>query len=149
MTTPTPPSIDQFRELFHAAVAKHINEFDAEAFSRSIIEDLNQRKREAILAVLGIERRFGAYEVYRNNGQETVTTRAINDAVRPFLTEWLNEAITEVIEADKERLRRPFQDAVRRRLKDLLHDEAYRATNTLAAKLVGEWSEELRQEFRK
>ena len=98
----------QLRDKFIEAAGKTANDVDMSAVTMEVVRDLNASKREVTLKLLGLDNRWGTWEVDHCNGRKSPVGELIDDACAELVTQWVNETIKEVL-TDEMRLKTKAQ----------------------------------------
>lgn len=138
---------------FVQAVSEVANDAHAEAITEQIVNDLNKQKRQVTLRLLGLEDRWGKWEVDHCNGRESPITKYLAEGARQTIQQWINEAVAEVLTTElKTKVMQDAKKAIHAEVKDIVHNK----TNTynlreLATPVIDEWftlaANEVREEL--
>lgn len=100
----TPREIaDKMRAKFIVAATDVANDMVADQVAESIISDLNAQKREVTLKLLGLDNRWGKWEVDHCNGRKSPITDYLADAAAEQIKAWVNEAVAEVLTEERKK----------------------------------------------
>jgi hypothetical protein len=92
------------RERFVEVAGSVANDVNMEAVTHEVIKDLNASKREVTLKMLGMDNRWGKWEVDHCNSRSSPVQTLIDDACKEMVTTWVNDTIKEVL-TDEMRLK--------------------------------------------
>lgn len=127
----------ELNDKAEAALRAAVTELDTDKFVASVIGRLRQHQNNAIWKLLGLEDRWGKWEVDHCNGRSSPITQYLSSAVEPTVRDWVNQAVREVIETDGEVMRTQVLGALRKEIEDRykreLRNSAVNAINTAAA----------------
>lgn len=100
----TPREIaDKMRAKFIVAATDVANDMVADQIAESIISDLNAQKREVTLKLLGLDNRWGKWDVDHCNGRNSPITQYLADAANEQIKAWVNEAVAEVLTEERKK----------------------------------------------
>jgi hypothetical protein len=100
----TPKEIaTKMREKFIVAATEVANDAVAGQVAESIIADLNAQKREVTLKLLGLDDRWGKWDVDHCNGRNSPITQYLAAGAEKAIKEWVNEAVVEVLTEERKR----------------------------------------------
>ena len=88
---------DRLRSQFIHVAGTVANEVDMESVTQEVIKDLNASKREVTLKLLGLDNRWGKWEVDHGNSRKSPVGDIISDECRAMVTQWVNDTIKEVL----------------------------------------------------
>ena len=92
------------RNRFIEVAGDVANDVDMEAVTKEVIQDLNASKREVTLKLLGMDNRWGKWEVDHCNGRKSPIGDIVNAECSAMVTQWVNDTIKEVL-TDEMRLK--------------------------------------------
>ena len=118
-----PMSIKEFaakmREKSIVAATEVANDTQADQVAESLIKDLNAQKREVTLKLLGLDNRWGRWEVDHCNGRQSPITEYLARGVQEEVMKWVNEAVIEVLtEERKLKIKNTAKAAIRKEIED-------------------------------
>ena len=121
---PVPPTVQEIaanlKARFINTAAAHANEADVEQVMTEVIKDLNAAKRAVTLKMMGLDNRWGNWEVDHCNGRTSPITEYLTDTSKTLIKNWVNDAIKEVLTTEVEaKLKKQLADAFRKELYDL------------------------------
>ena len=137
------------RDKFIEAAGKTANEVDMEAVTTEVIRDLNASKREVTLKLLGLDNRWGEWEV---DSRKSPISDLLTAECKAMIIKWVNEVVTEVLTEEmrlktkasiKKAFLKQISDLSNYRSREMITDSA----NSLIATLVGEVKHELEVEL--
>lgn len=85
------------KEKFVTAATEVANDVHGESVAKEIVSDLNAQKRAVTLRLLGLEDRWGKWEVDHCNGRESPITQYLASESKETIKAWVNEAVQEVL----------------------------------------------------
>jgi len=98
----TPKEIaTKMREKFIVAATEVANDAVADQVAEKIIADLNVQKREVTLKLLGLDDRWGKWDVDHCNGRSSPITQYLAAGAEKAIKEWVNEAVAEVLTEER------------------------------------------------
>jgi hypothetical protein len=99
--TPPPPTMQEIavklRDRFVEVAGSVANDVNMEAVTHEVIKDLNASKREVTLKMLGLDNRWGKWEVDHCNSRKSPVQSLIDDTCMEMVTTWVNDTIKEVL----------------------------------------------------
>lgn len=108
----TPREIaDKMRAKFIVAATDVANDMVADQVAESIISDLNAQKREVTLKLLGLDNRWGKWDVDHCNGRSSPITAYLAESAQEVIKAWVNEAVVEVLTEER---KKKIQNAAKR-----------------------------------
>lgn len=111
---------DKLKEAFTVVATERADRTEAEAVVGEIIRDLEVQKREVTMKLLGLDNRWGKWEVDRCNGRTSPVTEYLASEGRDLIKAWVNEAVNEVFTTTyKDKFMKDCKAALVRDLKDL------------------------------
>lgn len=106
-----------------AMVDKAEQLFDPQKFADAIMADLTKRRSEVTLKLLGLDNRWGKWEVDHCNGRQSPINDYLTEATRQQVQTWVVEAVeTELANGGTDKVRAAMRAAVRNHLKGLSYD---------------------------
>lgn len=125
---------------FVQAVSDVANDAHAESVTEQIIHDLNAQKRQVTLKLLGLEDKWGKWEVDHCNGRESPITQYLADGAKETIKAWVNEAVAEVLTTElKSKIMNDAKKAIHREVQDLVRNASSRySLNHMADPIVQE-----------
>lgn len=100
----TPREIaDKMRAKFIVAATDVANDMVVDQVAESIISDLNTQKREVTLKLLGLDNRWGKWELDHCNGRESPITKYLAESAEATIKAWVNEAVAEVLTEERKK----------------------------------------------
>ena len=126
----TPKEIAEvIKAKFVAAATEVANDAHGESVANEIVKDLNAQKRDVTLRLLGIDNRWGKWEVDHCNGRESPITKLLAEQSKDVIRGWVNEAVQEVLTTElKSKVMKDAKAAVKREIEQHVRDNtgAYR-----------------------
>lgn len=141
------------RERFLAEASKLADETDAKAVAAELIKDLNSQKRAVALRLLGMEDKWGRWEIDHCNQRKSTITEMLDAEVVGLVRQWVNDAVEEVITEElKTSTKNKVKTAIRGAIKQLVDDhtghyKTYDIAKGVVAGLVSEASSEIKAEL--
>lgn len=131
------------RARVHATLNAEIEKFSPEQIVSEIITQMRKHEREVTWKILGLDKRFGGWEVDHCNGRISPLSNEIAAACQPMLTEAVSEIGREVVaemtvnaEA-RATLKAAFKKELQHKLDRILKDEITAQATKIATALVG------------
>lgn len=143
----------KFKDMFVEVSTERADRADAEEVVGEIIRDLEAQKREVTMKLLGLDNRWGKWEVDRSNGRPSPITDYLAAEGKDLVKSWVNEAVKEVLTADaKDKFMKQCRAALIKDLKDItssyqVREYADSVVKDLRMKLMKEAAAELRKEL--
>lgn len=143
----------KFKDMFVEVSTERADRADAEEVVGEIIRDLEAQKREVTMKLLGLDNRWGKWEVTRSNGLPSPITDYLATEGRDLVKSWVNEAVKEVLTADaKDKFMKQCRAALIKDLKDItssyqVREYADSVVKDLRMKLMKQAAAELRKEL--
>lgn len=114
---------DALREQLAQRVQKAIdddtfNHLDLNTMSSKIIELLDARKHDVIWTLLGLDARWGKWEIDHCNGRQSLITKYLAEAMEPVIARWVNATVEEVVKSSGDKMRKAVRQRVSRDLED-------------------------------
>ena len=111
---------------FVQAVTEVANDAHAESVTEQIINDLNAQKRQVTLNLLGLQDRWGKWEVDHCNGRESPITQYLAEGAKETIKQWINEAVAEVLTTElKSKVMQDAKKAIRAEVQNLVRDQTH------------------------
>ena len=135
---------------FVQAVSDVANDAHAESVTEQIVNDLNAQKRQVTLNLLGLQDRWGKWEVDHCNGRESPITKYLAEGARETIKQWVNEAVAEVLTTElKSKIMKDAKKAIHNEIQDIVRNK----TNTynlreLATPVIDGWFDKAADEVR-
>jgi UDP-N-acetyl-D-mannosaminuronate dehydrogenase len=116
------PQIAQvLREKFVAVASEVANAAHPELVVQEVIKDLNEQKREVTLRLLGLDARYGKWEVDHCNGRTSPITQYLEESTKELIKQWVNEAVTSVLTEDfKHKTMTAARTALKKEIADIV-----------------------------
>ena len=122
--TMTPREIAEvIKAKFVAAATEVANDAHGESVAMEIINDLNAQKRAVTLRLLGLDDKWGKWEVDHCNGRESPITEYLVKESEGAIRKWVNEAVQETLTTE-------FQAKVMRDAKAAIKKEVMNQVDT-------------------
>lgn len=143
----------KFKDMFAEVSTERADRADAEAVVGEIIRDLEAQKREVTMKLLGLDNRWGKWEVDHCNGRTSPVTEYLASEGRDLIKAWVNEAVKEVMTADaKDKFMKQCRAALIEDLKDItssykVREYAESIVKDLRMQLMKQAAKELRAEL--
>ena len=143
----------KFKDMFVEVSTKRADRADAEEVVGEIIRDLEAQKREVTMKLLGLDNRWGKWEVDHCNGRPSPITDYLATEGKDLVRSWVNEAVKEVLTADaKDKFMKQCKAALIKDLKDItssyqVREYADSVVKDLRMKLMKEAAADLRKEL--
>jgi hypothetical protein len=144
---------DKLKDAFVVVATERADRTEAEAVVGEIIRDLEVQKREVTMKLLGLDNRWGKWEVDHCNGRTSPTTDYLASEGRDLVKAWVNEAVKEVFTADaKDKFMKECKKAILNELKNVSGSYKTREyveslVSDIRTALVNEAAKELRAEL--
>lgn len=143
----------KFKDMFVEVATERADRADAESVIGEIIRDLEAQKREVTMKLLGLDNRWGKWEVDHCNGRTSPITDYLAAEGKDLVKSWVNEAVKEVLTADaKDKFMKQCRAALIKDLKDITSSYQVReysdsVVKDLRMKLMKEAAADLRAEL--
>jgi lipoate-protein ligase A len=138
----------RFRQHFNDQMAKQVNEYDGTKLAQEIIATLNKDRHMVIWKLLGLDNSWGRLEVDHCNGRNSPIVEMMTEAVQAEVKEWLNEAIHEVIAANRPKLKAQFRSAFKKEFEDRANWYTRDHARESAQEVLAEIRKEVEKEFK-
>jgi len=121
----TPKEIaTKMREKFIVAATEVANDAVADQMAERIIADLNVQKREVTLKLLGLDDRWGKWDVDHCNGRNSPITQYLAENAEKQIKEWVNEAVAEVLTAERKlKIKNAAKAAIQREIDTIVEQQ--------------------------
>ena len=135
----------QFLEHAHKSVTSQ----DAKDVVQAIVADLDKVKAEATAKLLGLNNRYGTFEIDHCNGRLGTIDAMVREIAEPIIKDWIRDAVSEFMTSpDATKLRQQMVTAIHKDVRDRatgwnLVGEAIKRISTI---LVAEAEAEVRKE---
>lgn len=156
---PTPPIAPMtpaeiaavLKAKFVQAVTEVANDAHAESVTEQIINDLNVQKRQVTLKLLGLEDRWGKWEVDHCNGRESPITKYLAKGAEETIKKWVNEAVAEVLTTElKNKIMQDAKKAVHREVQNIVRNKTSDYTlRQMADPIIEGWFNKAADEVRR
>ena len=127
-------------------------QLDTGLFTKEMLRELKERQGDVVWKLLGLDNRWGKWEVDHCNGRTSPITNYLTEATRGVVESWINEAVTEVLTENGEKLRalakKAVQKEVRENLERRIQRHAYEVMDKRAAAIASEIVEQAMSEVR-
>lgn len=151
--TETPVVLDRaalvakFNADLNAQLDMALDEFNAEKIVKAIVGDMKREQQQLVQRVLGIDNRYGSFEVDHCNGRMSNITEFVNATCAVELKAALGAMVKEEVEKLKEGVPAKFKAAVVKELNkswdNVLEREAKRVAEQLAAQCAQDFRREI------
>jgi hypothetical protein len=141
-------AVEQFRQTFNDEMAKQVNEYDGKQLAKYIVDTLNKDRHAVIWKLLGMDDKWGKWEVDHCNGRESPITRMMAQAVEEEVKQWLVEAIREVVDANRPKLKAEFRSAFKKDFQEKARWYTRDYANKAAMEVIHEIRQEVEKEFK-
>jgi predicted ATP-grasp superfamily ATP-dependent carboligase len=144
---------DKLKDAFVVVATERADRTEAEAVVGEIIRDLEAQKREVTMKLLGLDSRWGKWEVDHCNGRQSPITEYLASEGRDLVKAWVNDAVKEVFTADaKDKFMKECKKAILNELKNVSGSYETREyveslVSDIRTTLVKEAAKELRSEL--
>lgn len=135
---------------FVQAVSEVANDAHAESVTEQIISDLNTQKRQVTLKLLGLDDRWGRWEVDHCNGRNSTITEYISETAEKEIVKWVNDAVSEVLTTElKSKVMLDAKKAIHKEVQDMVRNQlnGYRLQKH-AQPIIDQWLHEAANEVR-
>lgn len=131
-------------ERYEEAVQKVANEFDTDQFVKEIARELQQQKRELVLAVLGVSKTFDRWEVKNGSPLQKYLVDACREQLSAIAQPIIDEELTKLRSNLPDRLRTALRNAVdgetndyalRQHMRDVVDDTVKSVTRDFVAQM--------------
>lgn len=139
----------QLHEKFLAYAEEQLDATDPKEFMDSIVKDLENQKRAVTLKLLGMDNRWGKWEVDHCNGRSSPITTHIAAAVEPLLTEWMEKVVVEELRKEMSKTTTGIKNAMRAEVLRLIEWKSSEYAKKLGEELLEKASDELKAELTK
>ena len=117
------PTVQEIAEglktRFIECAAAAANEADVNQVMNAVIKDLNAAKREVTLKMMGLDNRWGNWEVDRSNGRNSPIVQYLNEECDQMIGEWVRTAVKEVLTEElRGKMKKEIDAAFRNALRD-------------------------------
>lgn len=114
-------------------------ELDVKALTGEIVRDLNAAKREVVMKLLGLDNRWGKWEIDHCNGRTSPAIQHIAADSEPIIAQWFNDAVKEVLTAEMEKkFRNDMLLAIKKEVEDVVRNKVRDHARTLAETMMRE-----------
>ena len=138
----------QLRDKFIEAAGKTANDVDMSAVTMEVVRDLNASKREVTLKLLGLDNRWGKWEVDHCNGRKSPVGELIDDACTELITQWVNDTIEEVLTTEMRlKTKKHIKDAFLKEIADRNSYKTRELISNYANSFVATIVKEVKDEF--
>ena len=128
------------RNRFVDCAASAANEADVEQVMDVVIKDLNAAKREVTLKMLGLENRWGKWEVDHCNGRNSPISAYLDEECKALVKEWVQSAVKEVLTKElKAKKKKEITDSI----KSELANQASYSTRTMIMHAVENFNKQI------
>lgn len=144
---------DKLKDAFVEVANERADRTEAAAVLGEVIRDLEAQKRDVTMKLLGLDNRWGKWEVDHCNGRTSPITEYLASEGRDLVKSWVNEAVKEVFTADaKDTFMKNCKKALTNDLKDIggsyqLREYTASLVSDIRKSLMEEAAKELRAEL--
>lgn len=144
---------DKLKDAFVEVANERADRTEAAAVLGEVIRDLEAQKRDVTMKLLGLDNRWGKWEVDHCNGRTSPITEYLASEGRDLVKSWVNEAVKEVFTADaKDTFMKNCKKALANDLKDIggsyqLREYTASLVSDIRKSLMDEAAKELRAEL--
>jgi hypothetical protein len=111
---------DRLKDAFVVVATERADRTEAEAVVSEIISDLEAQKREVTMKLLGLDSRWGKWEVDRTNSRQSPLTDYLASEGKEKIKMWVRQAVDEVLTPDaKDKFMKECKRALLNELKDM------------------------------
>jgi hypothetical protein len=111
---------DRLKDAFVVVATERADRTEAEAVVSEIISDLEAQKREVTMKLLGLDNRWGKWEVDHTNNRQSPLTDYLASEGKEKVRMWVRQAVDEVFTADaKDKFMKECKKALLNELKDI------------------------------
>lgn len=139
--------IAEARAKIATAMSTTVQELDTDKFAAACVKQLKARQSDVIWKLLGLDDRWGKWEVDHCNGRNSRITEYLSQASKARIEEWLNQAIAETLNSTPAPITKALRDEVRRRYQSTLNrtllEAAEQAGRAHAEKLMEQLQAEI------
>jgi len=114
--------VKRLRERADEAMTQELGLFDTNAFGQKIVRDLDKARNDVVWWLLGLDNKWGKWEIDHCNGRSSVFTEYMTDATRDVVAEWVNTAVTEVLAEQATKMRTDIKKAIAAELTKIASD---------------------------
>lgn len=147
----TTPDLATLRQTLHDKLAAQIEKAAADYDPRSVVQliltDINKARREVTLKLLGLDNRWGRWEVDHCNGRASPITDFIGtegqELISTFLRGLLHDEITRLSNDPP----KAIVEAFRKEVRSLLARSTSRAAEALASEMTKNITADIRKEI--
>jgi hypothetical protein len=129
-------AIANFKQRTVDKMAEQIDIFNADEVARELAADLNAQKKDVLLRVMGMDSRWGKFEVDHCNGRENPLNKIIMDTCKPMIEEWVQAGIKEFLANKRESMKQAYKTAIIKDVERYINDRQWSHTNEVAKELV-------------
>jgi hypothetical protein len=135
---------------FVQAATEVANDAHAESVVEQIIEDLNKQKRLVTLKLLGLDDKWGKWEVDHCNGRESPITKYLAQGAQKTIAQWVNEAVAEVLTTElKTKIMNDAKKAIHKEVGDIVRSRTNEYNlRRLAEPVIEGWLQQAADEVR-
>lgn len=142
----------KLRDKFIEAAGQTANDVDMKAVTLEVVRDLNASKREVTLKLLGLDNRWGKWEVDHCNGRKSPVGELIDAECTAMIQQWTNEVIKEVLTDEmrlktKAAIKKAFLGEISDRYNYKTREMVTRSAESLVATLVKDVKHEFEVEL--
>lgn len=110
---------EELKTRFIECAAAAANEADVNQVMNAVIKDLNAAKREVTLKMMGLDNRWGKWEVDHCNGRSSPISQYLNEECSRMIGEWVRASIKEVLtEEMRGKMKKEIDAAFRNELRE-------------------------------
>lgn len=117
----------EVRRKVEAAVMETAGRVDVAAVKDEILADLKKSRDQVVWVLLGLDNKWGKFEVDHCNGRESAITRYLVESCREEIQAWCAMAVREVLEESKVKMRADIRAAVKKEVLQLGDNYRYQA----------------------
>lgn len=136
----------KFRKEMDTQMVKALDVFNADKIVREIVTDMRKHQQDLVMRVIGMENRYGKWEVDHCNGRMSNITEFVNTTCKQMLEEELRAMLKEEIEDLRSKVRPAVTKAIAAELKSKwnrsIEDSAKSVVSELVSHVAGEFKRE-------
>ena len=123
------------RRVLEAIEQDATNYLDVDKMGREIIKELDARKHATIWKLLGLDNRWGQWDIDHCNGRNSPITQYLSTELELVVGERVREAVAEVVKSDGPQMIKKIRAGIQRELKDrytrAIRDQVIEQTNRI------------------
>lgn len=138
--------IAEFRTTLNAQLVGALDVFNADKIVKEIVNDMRKHQQDLAMKVIGMDNRYGSWDVDYCNGRMSNITAFVNNTCGKMLEEELQAMLKEEIEGLRSKVRPAVKKAIVKELQNRYNRSIEESAKSIVSSLVQHVANEFKQE---